>query len=443
MNLTQSPQTVVQPSQSSNDKVSTGESKAGEMAAAASTLPEQAGQRTSADNDNAQKNVIELALSDQYVRGIWMIASKVVGKHDCPDLYPHITLPGLPYYVYHDSSFWTSGFFPGSIWILYQRSLKTPLSIPSATLLETAKKWQFEIAKEQYKTDNHDLGFMIMPSFARDWELTGCRESLDIVLTAARSLATRFSARTGVIKSWAGARTKVYELHEKNMDYLVVIDSMMNLDLLYYAAKHTGDQSLADMATTHAKTTLDNHVRANWSTYHLINYDAEDGSVRNQLTCQGYADDSTWARGQAWALYGYATVYKWTGDTMFLDAAIRLADYFLSRVEDDGTVYWDFDAPRPGVWDVSAAMCATSGLLLLQQIAPDRCSGYMGSVLLILNRVMTTATSTGDALFERSSSNDNPQALHRLAEHGCVYADYYFLETGNRLLEMTQGYMLA
>ncbi|KAH7146155.1 Six-hairpin glycosidase-like protein, partial [Dactylonectria macrodidyma] len=226
-----------------------------------------------------------------------------------PDLFPHYTLPGLPYYVYHDSTFWTSGFFPGNVWLLYERSLKTPLSIPSDRLLEAARKWQMEMAKEQFCRTNHDLGFTIMPSFYRDYVLTGARSSLEVVVNSARSLAARFDETTSVIRSWAGARTKVYDLNYSDVDYVVVIDGMMNLDLLYVAAQHTSDQRLANVATKHVNTTLRNHVRKNYSTYHLVNYDARDGSVRNRLTCQGYANESTWDRGQAWALYGFASVY--------------------------------------------------------------------------------------------------------------------------------------
>ncbi|KAJ4169162.1 hypothetical protein NW754_011096 [Fusarium falciforme] len=357
---------------------------------------------------------------------------------------PHFTFPGLGYYIWNDSTFWTSGFFPGIVWLLYERSLMTTLSVaPSNDLLRAAQKWQIEMAKEQFKTDNHDLGFMIMPSFARDYDLTGNRASLDVVVNAARSLASRFSPTTGTIRSWAGARTKTYNLNDEDVDFVVVIDSMMNLDLLYYAAHHTGDKSLADIATTHATTTLANHIRPDYSSYHLVSYDPHrQGVVRHRLTNQGYVNESTWARGQSWALYGFATVYQWTRDERFLDAAIEIATYFLSRVDEsngvDTIVYWDFDAPRPGVWDVSAAACASSGLLLLQQLAPDRCN-YLESVLRILDTVTTRATSKGDCLLERSTSNDHVHALHRLAEHGVVYADYYFLEAGNRLLQLQEN----
>jgi hypothetical protein len=387
------------------------------------------------------KDAAETVLSNLYVERAWKLASKVLTRHDAPDLFPHFTFPGLGYYTWNDSTFWTSGFFPGIVWLLYERSLMTPLSVaPSNDLLRAAQKWQIEMAKEQFKTDNHDLGFMIMPSFARDYDLTGNRASLDVVVNAARSLASRFSPTTGTIRSWAGARTKTYNLNDEDVDFVVVIDSMMNLDLLYYAAHHTGDKSLADIATTHATTTLANHIRPDHSSYHLVSYDPHrQGVVRHRLTNQGYANESTWARGQSWALYGFATVYQWTRDERFLDAAIEIAKYFLSRVDEsngvDTIVYWDFDAPRPGVWDVSAAACASSGLLLLQKLAPDRCN-YLESVLRILDTVTTRATSKGDCLLERSTSNDYVHALHRLAEHGVVYADYYFLEAGNRLLQL-------
>ncbi|UPK92250.1 hypothetical protein LCI18_003185 [Fusarium solani-melongenae] len=302
------------------------------------------------------KHVAETVLSNIYVERAWKLARKVLTRHDAPDLFPHFTFPGLGYYIWNDSTFWTSGFFPGIVWLLYERSLMTPLSVaPSNDLLRAAQKWQIEMAKEQFKTDNHDLGFMIMPSFARDYGLTGNHASLDVVVNAARSLASRFSPTTGTIRSWAGARTKTYNLNDEDVDFVVVIDSMMNLELLYYAAHHTGDKSLADIATTHATTTLANHIRPDYSSYHLVSYDPHrQGVVRHRLTNQGYANESTWARGQSWALYGFAAVYQWTRDERFLDAAIKIAKYFLSHVDDsnsvDAIVYWDFDAPRPGVF---------------------------------------------------------------------------------------------
>jgi hypothetical protein len=390
----------------------------------------------------SKEQVIAAVLSDTYAQRAWKLAGKVLNRYDPPDLFPHFTFPGLGYYAWNDSSFWTSGFFPGLVWALYQRSLMTPLSVASSeVLLNAARKWQVELAKEQSKTDNHDLGFMIMPSFARDYDLTGNHESLEVVIEAARSLATRFSPVTGAIRSWDGARTQEYHLSNPEVDFVVVIDSMMNLELLYYAALHTGDKSLATIATTHATTTLANHIRPDYSSYHLVSYDAQSGDVRHRLTNQGYAHESTWARGQAWALYGFTSVYRYTRDVVFLDAAIAITQKFLSRVDNsngtDSIVYWDFDAPRPGVWDVSAATCACSGMLLLQELAPERCD-YLDHVLSILDTVTRCATSKGDSLLERSTANDHVHALHRQAEHGIVYADYYFIETGNRLLKMQQ-----
>lgn len=149
-----------------------------------------------------------------------------------------------------------------------------------------ARKWQVQLAPEQHPTNNHDLGFMIIPSITRKSRLTASHASLGVVINAARCLATRYDPVTKVIRSWAGAKTKVYDLSDPAVDFAVVIDSMMNMDLLYYATEHTGETRLAGIAMTHAKTTLRNHVRDNYSTYHLVNYEAQDGFVRNRLTCQ-------------------------------------------------------------------------------------------------------------------------------------------------------------
>jgi hypothetical protein len=193
--------------------------------------------------------VVQRALSNTYVDRAWRVAGKVLTKTDPPDLIPHFTFPGMSSWVYNDSAFWTSGFFPGLVWALYERSLKYGVGISSASLLKAAKSWQVELAKEQYTTDNHDLGFMIMPSFARDHELTGSPEALEIIINAARSLATRYDGRVQAIRSWAGARTHSYAFEDPANDFVVVIDSMMNLELLYYASLKSGDPQYAAIAT--------------------------------------------------------------------------------------------------------------------------------------------------------------------------------------------------
>jgi hypothetical protein len=155
------------------------------------------------------------------------------------------------------------------------------------------------------------------------------------------------------------------------------------------------------------------------------------------MTHQGYSDESCWSRGQAWALYGYTVTYKYTKDPKFLEAAKKFTDYFLSRVGEDGVVYWDFDVERPAFWDVSAGMIACSGMLLLQQLDPY--SNYLQHISKILTCAINGSSGKWDTILEHSTVNNNANALpeQRITDIGLVYADYYFIETGNRLLDMT------
>lgn len=373
-------------------------------------------------------------LDPEAVQTIWIVAKKVMDASDAPTAFPHNTKPNTNTYVYTPSTWWTSGFFPGSVWECYERSLKMPSPVSKEDLLRAARKWELGMEVEKTNTRTHDLGFMIMPSFFRDLELTGNQEALQVIVEAANSLTSRWSETTQCIRSWDKTTNKVYSFMSKDTDFLVIIDNMMNLDLLYVAAERTGNKELARIATTHAESTLKYHVREDFSTYHLIVLDTKTGAHKHSLTHQGYAHKSCWSRGQAWALYGFATVYKYTHDSKFLDAAKKLARYFCSRVANDGTVYWDFDAPRPCEWDASAAMIATSGMLLIQQLDPT--ADFLSDIIKILKRIISGGMGGEDVILQHSTVNNHENAHSRSADTGLVYADYYFLETGNRMLDM-------
>ncbi|OZJ01647.1 hypothetical protein BZG36_05439 [Bifiguratus adelaidae] len=377
--------------------------------------------------------VISSVLGDAAVQKIWKVAC---AKPPKAGYFPHYVPTGTTDYVYEPSGWWTAGFFPGSVWLLYERSLKRRLSVTSEQLLQAGRKWEVDLEKEKYNTTTHDLGFMIMPAFYRDYVLTGNKHNREVVLQAAKSFATRWSEKVQCIRSWDSTSTKVYTYPSKETDFLVIIDNMMNLDLLYVASELSGNPKYARIATTHAETTLKHHIRPDNSTYHLIVYDPNSGAVKARLTHQGYAHESTWSRGQAWALYGYATVFKYTRDSKFLDASIRLTDYFLSRVGPDGVVYWDFDAPKPAPWDISAAMIACSGMLLLCELKPELRTMYLPRVFSMLEACTTGALSRGDSILDHATINNYEHSHNRLADSGLVYADYYFIEVGNRLIDM-------
>lgn len=223
--------------------------------------------------------------------------------------------------------------------------------------------------------------------------------------------------------------------------------------MLYYVADLTNNTRLAEIATTHALTTLSAHIRPDNSTCHVVNFEQADGSVKERMTNQGYSDTSCWARGQAWGIVGYAQAYHWTKKPQFLDASRRLANYFIEHLPQDYVPYWDFDAPLPGPRDTSAALVAAYGMLLLHQaIQGDK--NYRETALQIIEAVISQSlapearfvrTSRGDEAVDlggpetivlNATINNYEFAPRRWADHGLVYADYYFLLIGNELLRM-------
>ncbi|KAA8906476.1 hypothetical protein TRICI_005141 [Trichomonascus ciferrii] len=348
-------------------------------------------------------------------------------------------------YVYEPPEWWTSGFFPGSIWTILERYYKTggktPAHIDVKEVEQLANKWADVIKSQKTNTETHDIGFMIMPAFQRMYELKNkSPEAAKTIVTAAVSLLTRWNDKAQCFKSWNTTRTKKYHYNNDNADLLVIIDNMMNLDLLYSASLITGDQKYADHATRHAETTIQSHIRDDWSTYHLVVFDTQTGVRKIGLTAQGYANESVWSRGQAWGLYGFATVYRYTKDKKFLDVAKKLTDKFLQHVGENGEVYWDFDCPDnkdPKDWDVSAATIACSGMLQICQL--ENSTVYLDPVAKILSAVQKHARTakSADAVLKHSTVNRAPSAAMCVSQDsGLCYADYYYLELGNRLLDM-------
>ena len=341
------------------------------------------------------------------------------------------------------------------------------------------------------RTDTHDMGFIIQPALQKDWELTGSLESRKAVIIAAHALASRYSPKVEAIRSWDEAINDRYSITAMDENFLVIIDSMCNLDLLYYVAHLTADSSLADIATTHAHTVRQAILREDFSSFHLVNFDPNSpGGVKARMTNQGYDDASTWSRGQAWAIMGFAQTFLWTRDKVFLNTAMRCADMFLSRLLNSKHHHplvpvWDFDAPRedPGepLRDSSAGVIAANGLLLIHQAlqslsadqheiasadslkAGSRLDDYLDAALQIvsetldlsldrdfagLERPSSTVSeealgieaqirpSRFDAILRNATANNNRHAHKRYWDHGLVYADYFLLEFGNKLCRM-------
>ncbi|WP_310393768.1 glycoside hydrolase family 88 protein [Hymenobacter sp.] len=318
-----------------------------------------------------------------------------------------------------ESPDWTSGFFPGSLWLMYDYTRDKKWE-------KLARQWTADLKKEQFNTGTHDLGFMLFCSFGNGYRLTRDPEYKRIILQGSKSLITRFNPKTGTIRSWDHGRD-VWQ-------YPVIIDNMMNLEMLYWATRQTGDSSYYRIATTHALNTLKNHFRSDHSSYHVVDYDTLTGQVRQRVTHQGYADASAWARGQAWGLYGFTVAYRETQDPRFLRQAQAIADFFLNHksLPSDKVPYWDFDAPaqprRPR--DASAAAIAASGLLELSRYSPGKKVAYEQAAGQMLSSLASPAylakPNTNNSFILMHSTGHLPHNSE--IDVPINYADYYFIE---------------
>jgi unsaturated chondroitin disaccharide hydrolase len=327
------------------------------------------------------------------------------------------------------ASGWTSGFWPGILWYAYEAS-------NNASLKERAEFYtDGQKIVMEYPVKNHDLGFMLYCSYGNGYRLTNNPEYKTLLLKAADSLATLYNPTVGTILSWPAM------VEKKNWPHNTIIDNMMNLELLFWAAKNGGNQSLYDMAVKHAETTMKYHIRPDSTTYHVAVYNDTTGEFIKGVTHQGYADESVWARGQAWGIYGYTMCYRETGKIEFLETAKMLADAYLKRLPKDLVPYWDFNDPEiPNApRDASAAAISTSALLELSTLIKDKTKAeYYKSV----------AINTLKSLYsEKYMSNDKNDAflLHSTGHKpknsevdvSIIYADYYFIEALTRLKKIS------
>jgi len=341
-----------------------------------------------------------------------------------PGEYPTNTVPGGAWETTGIYG-WTSGFFPGSLWYLYERTGDEKwkdLAVPWTEGLEDVKNY----------TKNHDVGFMIYCSYGNGYRLTNNPAYRDVMLTAASSLATRFNENTGCLQSWGAS---------ERWTFPVIVDNMMNLELLFWAAKNGGPSSLYDIAERHALTTIRTHVREDGSTFHVVDFDPATGIVRGKYTHQGYAKDSCWSRGHAWGIYGFTVAYRETKRPEFLATANKLAAYFIEHLPEDGVPYWDFNAPKipDEPRDSSAAAIAASGLLELSTLVTDTvlAEKYHATALRILQSLSSPAYLDKDGssmglLLHGVSSLPHGRAI----DQSLIYGDYYFLEALLRLRAM-------
>lgn len=345
---------------------------------------------------------------------------------------PRTTLPdGSIWYVPVDD--WCSGFFPGSLWYLGELTGDQDWSRRAADYTET-------LDSAQYLTWHHDVGFIIGSSYLNGYRLGKKEQYAPVVVNAAKSLATRFRPGAGVIQSWNV--DKGWQ-SERGWACPVIIDNMMNLEIMFEATRLTGDSTFYDIAVSHTNTTMAHHFRPDFSCYHVVDYDPATGDVRHRQTAQGYADESSWARGQAWALYGYTMCYRYTGDPNYIYQAIKVCDMIFNTpsMPDDFVPYWDYNAPNipSEPRDASAAACTASALYELSTYLPGR--GYKE----LADKVVASLSSP--AYRAATGENNHFLLMHSVGSipHGheidvpINYADYYYLEALLRKKKLDGG----
>ena len=246
---------------------------------------------------------------------------------------------------------WTSGFFAGELWMMYELSLDSYWK-------EKAVEYTLPLEQEKWNGKIQDLGFKMFCSFGKAWQNTKNPEYRNILIQSAKTLATHFKPNVGCIRSC--------DCNSEIEDFPVTIGNMMNLELLFWAAKETGNELFKEIAVKHAETTMKNHFREDYSSYHMVDYNPETGEVQHKNTQKGYSDDSAWSSGQAWGLYGFTMVYRETGDKKFLRQAENIASFILNHpnLPENLIPYWDFNAPNiPNEpYDASAAAVIGSAL---------------------------------------------------------------------------------
>ena len=348
---------------------------------------------------------------------------------DLPEALPNQTdMKGK--FVTCKSHSWVSGFHPGLLWYIYENT-------GDAKVMEAADVLTRRITKEQYNKDSHDVGFMLNCSFGNGYRLTGWEDYRQVLVNGANSLATRFNPAVGCTRSWKS---------RFGWDFVVIIDNMMNLELLAVSSGLTGDLTNIGIARTHANTTMRNHFRPDGSSVHVVDYDEATGRINQRVTRQGLSDDSAWARGQGWGLYGFTMMYRQTGDKAYLQQACKIADFIAGHknLPKDKIPYWDFDAPAKKTTprDASAGALIASALIELSQYTDGaRSARYLGLAEQML-------VSLSGKTYRASKPGDNSNFILKHAtvffkndnyDTALTYADYYYVEALMRYKRLLQG----
>lgn len=329
------------------------------------------------------------------------------------------TFPNASYggkYDARDLDCWTNGFWPGILWLAYRATGDEEYRSIAGRCEE-----QLDIPLQEYEQLHHDNGFLWSPSAVADYKLTGNRLSRRRGLIAASHLASRFNLKGNFIRAW---------LHEGS-EGLAIIDCMMNLGLLYWASEELQDPRYRHIAVAHSEMALREFIREDGSVHHIVRFDPETGERIEALGGQGYSPDSAWSRGSAWAIYGFAIGFRYTGDLRFLNAARAAADYFAAHLPEDLVPPWDFRAPADQLWakDSTAAACAASGMLEIAGLLEGEASAHyrqLGAAITeSLFRRYAPDSPEEEALITKGTGSFPANAE---VEIPIIYGDYFFLE---------------
>jgi unsaturated chondroitin disaccharide hydrolase len=332
------------------------------------------------------------------------------------DGFPHTTREGR--WRTSDHGRWTAGHWVGIIWLAYLWS-------GDPALREEAYRWSERLEPRKTDTTTHDMGFLFYPSFVRGYRITGDTAFRDAALTAARSLATRFHENGGYIQAWDEAEDPIHAGR-------TIVDTVMNLPLLLWAAGEADEPRLREIALRVAATTARHHVRRDGSTYHVVDFDPATGQPVRYTTHQGLHDESFWTRGQAWALYGFSAVSRLSGRADFRQIADRVADFFVEHLEPGQAPPWDFAASGPNEpWDAAAGAIAADGLLDLAMAAidPGDKARREAEAQRLLDVLVTTCVSEGKTDYQgllMHATADRPR--DSAVDESLIYGDHYFFE---------------
>ena len=339
-------------------------------------------------------------------------------------------------HVSRDANWWTSGFFGGLNLLLYNATGKEDYLL---TARESER--MLDSALSKYDELHHDVGFMWHILSGASYRLTGDKASKDRELYAASLLFSRFVLGGNFIRAWNG-----FSKYYGDTSNSTIIDTMLNLPLLYYASDILGDDRFKRIAMAHADTVIKTHIRPDGSVAHIVDHDRESGDTVKTYGGQGYCVGSSWTRGQGWAIYGFALSYLHTGEKRYLDAARKVADYFISELSDDYLVPVDFRQPKEPLWyDSTASAIVCCGLLEIAKALPDGEGSFYAEVAVKMLRALEERfvnydparddlLTHGSVRYPTLEGDNEPEMIRKLIHVSIIYGDFFFIEAILKLL---------